>query len=44
MNKEEIQAAKAAMKEIVNLLTPEQKAELVKQYKEELLFGKKRLF
>jgi len=44
MNKEEIQAAKSAMKEVVNVLTPEEKAELVGQYKEELIFGKRRLF
>ena len=44
MNKEEIQAAKAAMKEVVKVLTPEEKAELVRQYKEELIFGKRRLF
>jgi len=32
------------MKEVVNVLTPEEKAELVGQYKEELIFGKRRLF
>ena len=44
MATEELRQAKAAMKEVVNVLTPEEKAELVRQYKEELIFGKKRFY
>jgi len=44
MTTEELRQAKAAMKEVVKVLTPEEKAELKKVYLTELMFGKKKFY
>ncbi|HQM94944.1 MAG TPA: hypothetical protein PLJ66_04565 [Methanofastidiosum sp.] len=44
MNKKEFEAAKTTMREVVKALSPEERAELVKEYRNELLWGKRRLY
>jgi len=44
MDKKEFEAAKSAMKEVVKALSPDERAELVKEYRNELLWGKRRLY
>lgn len=44
MDKKEFELAKSAMKEVVKSLSPEERAELVKEYRNELLWGKRRLY
>ncbi|MDI9560481.1 MAG: hypothetical protein QM235_04730 [Pseudomonadota bacterium] len=42
MDKKEFEAAKSAMKEVVKAMSTEERVELVKEYRNELLWGSKR--
>jgi hypothetical protein len=44
MDKKEIEAAKSTMKEVLKEVSKEERAELVRQYREDLIFGKRRFF
>ena len=41
MDKKEIETAKAAMKEVLKEISKEERAELVREYRNEILFGKR---